>query len=124
MFKAGRYVLFLSALLFGLSACGLMAPRLSVEKPEVPGTEAGCLAKGGHWTTLGLPMPDKPKTCDLKATDAGRPCVDGSQCQGECVAPEAATSGDKARGQCSAYLSDFGNVLRVSHGTVEAINIE
>lgn len=120
--KTNRYLAFL-VLLPCLQACGSSAAR--VVKPEVPKSEVACVAKGGHWTTLGLPMPDKPKMCDLRATDAGHSCTDGSQCQGECLASVAAIVGSKGKkGTCSAYLSNFGNVLRIRQGAVEDMNVE
>lgn len=107
-----------------LAACVSSAVRRAVPEPVVPTTEASCLARGGQWTTLGLPMPDKPKMCDLRASDEGQPCTDTSECQGECLAPSSAFDGVQATGRCSAFLANFGDVLRVSHGKVEPINVE
>lgn len=95
-----------------------------VAKPVIPQTEAKCIAEGGSWTTLGLPMPDKPKTCDIKATDSRKSCTDSNACQGICVAPKSSEPGSRATGKCSAYLSNFGNIRQVSGGTVEELNVE
>ena len=107
-----------------VSACA--GPRLAatVTKPVVPQSAAECAARGGNWTTLGLPYPGKPKVCDLKATDSGKVCSDSSECQGSCVAPDSIASGAKAIGTCSAYVSNFGNVKLVEHGKVVLLNVE
>ena len=107
-----------------ISACA--APRLvaPVAKPAVPQTAVECAARGGDWTTLGVPYPGKPKVCDLKATDSGKVCSDSSECQGSCVAPDSVASGAKASGTCSAYVSNFGNVKRVEHGKVVGLDVE
>jgi hypothetical protein len=93
-------------------------------KPSIPQTQAECIAKGGSWTTLGLPMADKLRTCDLKATDSGKSCTDSSECQGICVAPPSAQAGSRVTGQCSVYLSNFGNIRQVTDGVVEELNVE
>ena len=69
-------------------------------------------------------MPDKPKTCDLKATDSGKACTDSKQCQGACLAPAGAAAGTAATGSCSPYVANFGNVGLVPNGTVEQVNVE
>ena len=107
-----------------LTGCSQTKSASVVAKPTLPTTEASCLARGGSWTSLGLPMPGKPKTCDLKTTDAGKACTDSNQCEGVCLAPAEAVSGNRATGSCSAYLANFGNVLLVNDGIVEQINVE
>lgn len=104
------------------SACAWQGSAAT--KPAIPQTEAECGALGGNWTTLGLPYPGKPKTCDLKTTDAGKVCSDSRECQGSCIAPDDAASGLKAVGACSAYVSNFGNLKLVEHGKVEVLNVE
>jgi hypothetical protein len=107
-----------------VSACA--DPRLAatVSKPTIPQTAAECTARGGNWTTLGLPYPGKPKVCDLKATDSGKICSDSSECQGSCVAPDSVASGAKTSGTCSAYVSNFGSVKLVEHGKVVLLDVE
>jgi hypothetical protein len=101
------------------------APRfVQVEKPSIPVTESDCKTRGGNWTTLGLSYPGKPKICDLKASDAGKVCTDSKHCQGICLAPDDARIGVKAVGQCSPYLSNFGNVVHVENGRAEQMNVE
>jgi hypothetical protein len=107
-----------------LTGCSQTKSASVVAKPTIPTTEATCLARGGSWTSLGLPMPGKPKTCDLKATDAGKACTDSNQCEGACLATAEAVSGNSATGSCSDYLANFGNVLLVNDGVVEQINVE
>jgi len=87
-----------------------------VVKPDIPQTEQECLARGGNWTHIGLP--GMPKRCDLKATDGGKKCTDSSQCEGECMAPEAAQEGDTIEGSCSEYILVFGCKRFVEDGRV------
>ncbi len=107
-----------------VGACAGQRSVATVAKPSIPQTEAACGARGGNWTTLGLPYPGKPKVCDLKATDSGKVCSDSSECQGSCVAPDSVASGLKTTGTCSAYVSNFGNVKLVEHGKVVLLNVE
>ena len=111
-----------TTLCLAIAGCAHFA--VPVAKPVIPESEAECIAMGGSWTTLGLPMPDKPKTCDLKATDSGKSCTDSNECQGICIAPESAHAGSRATGQCSVYLSNFGNIRQVTGGVVEELNVE
>ena len=107
-----------------VSACAGQRLVATVTKPSIPQTEAECGARGGNWTTLGLPYPGKAKTCDLKTTDSGKVCSNSSECQGSCIAPDGVASGLKTLGKCSAYVSNFGNVNLVEHGKVELLNVE
>ena len=100
------------------------ASSVAKDKPQVPKAEAECKAKGGNWTALGLPSPGETKVCDLKATDAGRQCRSSKQCEGVCLAPEAAKTGSKARGQCSPFVLNFGNVHAVEGGVITDWNVE
>jgi hypothetical protein len=110
------------ALLMMMFGC---APRFAqVQTPSIPVTESECNAQGGNWTTLGLSYPDKPRICDLKASDAGKACADSKHCQGICLASNDAKPGEKAVGQCSPYLSNFGNVVHVENGRAEQMNVE
>jgi hypothetical protein len=117
-------VLALSIVPLVVGACAGPRSVATVAKPSVPQTEAECAARGGTWTTLGLPYPGKPKVCHLKAEDSGKVCSDSSECQGSCVAPDNVASGTKASGTCSAYVSNFGNVKVVEHGKAVLLNVE
>ncbi|NKF24114.1 hypothetical protein G7Y82_17515 [Solimonas sp. C16B3] len=107
-----------------VSACADRRTVATVEKPSIPQSEAECDARGGNWTTLGIAYPGKPKVCDLKTTDAGNVCSDSSECQGSCRAPEHVAVGLEASGTCSAYASNFGNILVVEHGSVRSLTVE
>jgi len=109
---------------FGLlSACTHVTTKkhisvAPVAKPVIPQNESECLAKGGHWASIGLP--GTPARCDLKATDGGKACTDSSQCQGECMAPDGASEGRRADGICSEYILNFGCTRRIEGGRVGA----
>jgi hypothetical protein len=100
------------------------ASYTDVQQPIIPDTETECIAAGGHWTALGLPRPNKPKVCDLKATDKGKPCTDSRHCQGTCISPQGAKLGDPVVGSCSEYLLNYGTVCRVREGKVECLAVD
>jgi hypothetical protein len=51
-------------------------------KPDAPRTERQCKARGGKW--IFYPML-RFHFCAIDTTDAGKPCSDDSQCQGDCL---------------------------------------
>lgn len=62
--------------------------------------------------------------CDLRAADGGKVCTDTDQCEGICLATKDAVDGAIEKGNCSAYLSNFGNIKQLKKGIVENINIQ
>jgi len=119
-----RRITLSSSLAIALLGCSHPTAPVAATKPVIPKSEAECVAHGGSWTTLGLPMPDKPKVCDLKTADAGKECNDSTQCQGACLAPAGVAAGSRATGTCSVYLANFGNVSLITNGKVESVNVE
>lgn len=117
-----RYLISITIICWALLGCAHRS--IPVAKPNIPLTEVDCVARGGSWTTLGIPMPDKPKMCDLKTTDSAKACTDSSECQGICMAPGSAQAGDRVRGACSAYVSNFGTFLEVVKGSAVELNVE
>lgn len=104
--------------------CSQPAAPIAVTKPAKTNTEAECIARGGSWTTQGLPMLDKRKTCDLKTNDLGKTCNDSKQCQRASLAPDGVVTGVAAMGSRSPYVAYFGNVGLVTDGKVEQVNVE
>ena len=97
-------------------------PATKVPRPVIPDNEAGCVAAGGAWSSIGLP--GMPKRCDMKSADGGTRCIDSKQCQGWCLAPKGSAVGAVVAGSCSIYLLEFGNLLEVSNGRVVTLNVE
>jgi hypothetical protein len=112
------------SVLLAVAAYGSAAQSSIKKRPVIPTSQAECEAKGGAWTTLGLPMPDKPKVCDLKAGDEGKVHTDSVQCEGVCLAPAAAEQGKVASGKCSPYLLNFGTMLLVQRRKVQRMSVE
>jgi len=104
-----------------LSSCTTINPKAL---RTVPTNEADCKRAGGDWTSLGISYPGKPKSCDLKARDAGSQCTDSKECEGICLASETTRAGSAAIGQCSPYVRNFGNTHSVEGGLVRDWNIE
>ncbi|MBI4144769.1 hypothetical protein HY493_01025 [Candidatus Woesearchaeota archaeon] len=64
-----------------------------VDNPPVCGVEcAACEAQGGLWGRQSVFLEDE--TCFLPTKDAGKPCIDGQQCEGSCI-------GTEGNGSCS-----------------------
>lgn len=78
-----------------------------------PRTADACAEQGGMWAA----GPDGVFRCNPRATDAGRACLDSSECQGRCLAlPQAA--GAEPLGQCSGYVRADGCPEVLRHGQV------
>ncbi len=99
-------VIVAAALMLALAACSaLPAPLIVTPQPTAapvvpPDNEQDCLDQGGAWGPQGLAQTDM---CDLPATDAGKSCIDSSQCQGLCLASDTPSTG-----ACSPRTVNFG----------------
>jgi hypothetical protein len=91
-------------LLLLLTACSTQADRTLPGSAPVA-TEAECLQRGGQWRQLGRLQ---VKQCLLPTADAGKPCTDGGQCEGLCLAPEGTIDGSAVGGSCSVDTNRFG----------------
>lgn len=89
-----------------------------------PNTEKECVALGGNWTVLGLPIEGKSAVCDLKTSDAGKSCSDSKDCEGSCFAPKNSKVGNTSKGTCSDYRLNYGNQLLIENGNVISISAE
>lgn len=98
-----------------------------VRVPEASLDAGACRAQGGEIRRIGrLQSP----TCVIRYADAGKPCTDGTQCQGDCRADAnlqppaigAPTPGrtpaapDATRGRCAADSDPFGCYTRIENG--------
>jgi hypothetical protein len=101
-------------IMFIASGCASSPPevpehaRKVTVKPTIPRDESSCTARGGSWTQLGLPG-SPAMTCDLMTSDAGHPCADSTECEGECLAQGIA-------GTCSSYVRELGCHAVYDHG--------
>jgi hypothetical protein len=82
--------------------------------PERPSTKEGCDACHGLWSVHGI---EDVETCICRTNDEGQDCIDGNECQGECLLAEDAEfhvmdQGDPPRGyyvgSCAGYDTTFG----------------
>lgn len=74
-----------------------------LDQPQLGGTETEeeCLEKGGVWQKWGL---SALEYCQIPATDAGKLCTDGSQCNlGGCISQDG-----NLPGKCQIYKNTFG----------------
>lgn len=95
-----------------------------VETPAPVQTQAddaaACAARGGKMLPQGRMQTLR---CVVSYADAGRPCTDGDQCQGDCRVEEAEGTprdGAAAAGRCQANSSRFGCYTTVENGRAEA----
>lgn len=72
--------------------------------------ERSCLRSGGRW--LG-PVALGEHACAYKARDAGRPCRDGRECEGDCIAREDVPAGTPGPGNCSQETSNLGRCVNL-----------
>jgi hypothetical protein len=132
-FKAG---LVLGVAVWVLSACVAQGPRVThdaerasapqpsqvaqAEAAEVEPTRSeaarDCVAQGGRWKPLGFLGRWQ---CERALSDAGQACRDGSDCQGECLAPAGSDIDQPVLGQCAAVAPLFGCHARVRQGKAE-----
>lgn len=85
--------------------------------------EEECEAAGGVWQVWGI---SEHPSCNLRTSDAGVPCTDSRECQGECVAdlfPDALCDGVVA-GQCSEFRTPFGCFCFMHEGLANAICVD
>jgi hypothetical protein len=98
---------------------GLAESRPSAAAPQAPGDQAGCQAAGGEWRREGRLGAYR---CVVSYADAGQPCTDAAQCQGECrlADDKRPPEGQAVTGVCQANSSPFGCFTRVENGRAAA----
>lgn len=95
-----------------LAACAPTTPAAPVEtNPAV----ASCTQQGGKMQQVGRAQTWR---CILSYADAAKPCSDGSQCQGDCLAIDGEAK-SPAVGQCAADSNTFGCRARITGGVAE-----
>lgn len=110
------------ALLAGCSGMKERALERSVEQGHARALRAidvtKCEREGGH--VQGVGMFGTP-SCVMPFADAGKTCLDESDCLGACIAPAGARPGDRLSGACQADTAAlFGCNDLVSQGVVVA----
>lgn len=61
--------------------------------------EAQCRARGGEMQAIGI---DANRYCVVPYGDGGRPCTDGEQCRGDCMADQVTPTGTTGvQGYCA-----------------------
>jgi hypothetical protein len=81
-------------------------------------SQSDCEAVDGIWK--GVPEAEYA-LCVRKATDAGRPCSDGSQCIVGCVMSGSVEVGVKTRGICRGNDSGYGCFQEVRRGIAQDV---
>src|SRR5688572_32181626 len=77
-----------------------------------PETKEACAACNGKWARHGLA---EQESCICRTKDGGRACLDGAECQGQCVARESdfvvVEKGPPPRGHYKGKCSEFDTVF-------------
>ncbi len=81
-------------------------------------TKSACIANNGIWRKTGT---IQRHSCVLMADDAGKSCVDNSQCQVACVIKENYVRGAQMIGQCYESTDQSGCRAYVNQGKSEGI---
>lgn len=91
------------------------APGLARQTGPLPQTKEKCEAAGGNWGQVGCMM--KQEGCEIIASDAGKPCHDGSECQFQCISEDYnIKAGAEAAGICSRSSNACGCFARIEKG--------
>jgi hypothetical protein len=98
------------------------ALRAPNDPPPRPTTKDACDACQGLWAVHGI---EPAESCICKTSDQGQDCIDGKDCQGECILDGDAefhvmdardpTRG-YYRGQCAPYDTTFGCFRHIADG--------
>lgn len=92
-------------------AAGLSLPPRSAA-PDLDRNRAACLRLGGSYQPAGRAG---YLSCVLTYADAGKACMDGADCEGDCRAEASATTGPAT---CQANTDKFGCYAVVEQGKV------
>ena len=109
----------IAAFALAMASCA-PAPALD----ETPGatqslSPAACAARGGEMRPVGRMQSVR---CVIRYSDAGKPCTDGGQCQGDCRAEPGETlrEGAAASGRCQVENVRFGCFTTINGGEAGA----
>jgi len=104
------------------SSMARASERAPNDPPARPTTKEACDACQGLWAVHGV---EETETCICKTNDEGRECMDGNDCQGECLLDGDAElnvmeQGDPPRGyfkgHCAGYDATFGCFRHIPDG--------
>ena len=93
-------------------------PKSPQGSPIVPGSELQdpntCARAGGTWQQIGI----FAQACAIPAPDAGKSCIDSSECGGACLVElsRKVPAGAKVSGTCSSHYIVWGCRQLVEHG--------
>ena len=81
-------------------------------------TDADCARQGGTMQRVGRAQ---TLQCVIAYADAGKPCTDSDQCQGQCRGDSTPypAAGQPAQGRCQANNQPFGCFYTVENGHAE-----
>lgn len=82
---------------------------------RVAAADRQCTALGGRLQQAGRMG---RYACYAQYSDGGKLCSDDADCQGECRAADDPSSGQKAKGRCTADNVPFGCYAKVENGLV------
>ncbi|MGA0546687.1 hypothetical protein ACO2Q1_15550 [Brevundimonas sp. VNH65] len=103
------------SLALSLVACAPKTVETDAETAVQTPTAADCAARGGTMQPVGRAQ---TMQCVVRYADAGKRCMTGSDCAGDCRVEQAPfpEAGAAAVGQCQADSRPFGCYARVENG--------
>lgn len=111
-----RLIAFLPLLV--LAACA-DEPVTVAEAPKEQPTLENCARLGGYVQRVGLLGRE---ACVVEYKDKGKPCTDGSQCEGDCWAePRRYAPDEPATGTCQPTNMPFGCNARIENGVASPV---
>ena len=108
-----RIAAFLMAAGLILSACTPTTEVASID--SAASAIATCTQRGGEMQQVGRAQTWQ---CIMQYGDAAKPCTDGSQCQGDCLAENGEASGE-VKGQCAPTSNRFGCRTTIENGVAK-----
>lgn len=86
----------------------------SVSFQLIPATKEDCIKQGGLWNKIGI----RPtESCNIPTSDAGKICIDSSQCESSCIGENK----DSSSGKCSEWKIVVGCYAFVEDGKADVI---
>lgn len=101
-----------------LAACADAPAPPVVAEPERPTLE-NCARLGGYIQRVGFAGRE---ACVVEYKDKGKPCTDGSQCEGDCWGESRRYAPDEpAIGKCQPTNMPFGCNSRITNGVASPV---
>ena len=112
-----RPLLITLALAFTAACAAAAAPGPELVGAGTPDEARACAQRGGEMRPVCMMGTIQ---CVVRYADAGQPCRDGDDCEGDCRAETMGPHGQAATGQCQATSDPCGCFANIEDGRITA----